>query len=454
MSTPQSSENETPMATPAPPAALSFTLDPNELANLRVFLNQTEEACLADASNLLAHFRNLANRMVDDTNRFSHDLLVNTISELQTQLNTTNHMLADQTAANSTLRQKYTRRKESMQVLENRITTLTLQMDNLNHALGQIRPNNTASAATPKIEKIPDPPKYSGGREELTPFLAQLRLKIHSNPDGYPTVQHKLAYLYSRLEGAALKQLMPLLQDDDTIAFGSLKEATDMLVQCYGDPDEKGTALHLLENLRQTNRDFSTYFAEFQRLMGILDYSEEAKLHMLKRGLSNEIKEKLVGVADEPTNFDGFVTLVKRLDNKIRAYAQETNRRTNRNSTNHIQPRTTTSSSRAAAPVAQAVAPRLPPATVQPSAIMNPQYLGPAPMDLSSGRRKLTVEEKAQRLAEGRCLYCGGFGHMAGTCPVKPANRRPVQAAALVSGGLPAPPSSDLLESGNDHSLA
>ena len=34
-------------------------------------------------------------------------------------------------------------------------------------------------------------------------------------------------------------------------------------------------------------------------------------------------------------------------------------------------------------------------------------------MDLSAGKKKLTLEERVRRLAEGRCLYCGGIGHMA-----------------------------------------
>ena len=34
-------------------------------------------------------------------------------------------------------------------------------------------------------------------------------------------------------------------------------------------------------------------------------------------------------------------------------------------------------------------------------------------MDLSARRKKLTLEERAHCLAEGRCLYYGGIGHMA-----------------------------------------
>jgi hypothetical protein len=32
-------------------------------------------------------------------------------------------------------------------------------------------------------------------------------------------------------------------------------------------------------------------------------------------------------------------------------------------------------------------------------------------------RPSLTKEEKARRIAQGLCLYCGGVGHLAGDCP-------------------------------------
>ena len=45
-------------------------------------------------------------------------------------------------------------------------------------------------------------------------------------------------------------------------------------------------------------------------------------------------------------------------------------------------------------------------------------------MDLSAGKKKLTPEERARRLAEGRCLYYGGIRHMAKSCPLAKAPLR------------------------------
>ena len=53
------------------------------------------------------------------------------------------------------------------------------------------------------------------------------------------------------------------------------------------------------------------------------------------------------------------------------------------------------------------------------------------PMDLSANRRRLSPEERARRLAEGRCYRCGGMGHMARACPLG-QQQKPMRAAKAV----------------------
>jgi len=46
-------------------------------------------------------------------------------------------------------------------------------------------------------------------------------------------------------------------------------------------------------------------------------------------------------------------------------------------------------------------------------------YTGPAPMNLTAGRQRISAEEKAKRFADGRCLYCGGLNHKAADCAAR-----------------------------------
>jgi hypothetical protein len=43
-------------------------------------------------------------------------------------------------------------------------------------------------------------------------------------------------------------------------------------------------------------------------------------------------------------------------------------------------------------------------------------YTGPAPIDLSAGKWRISAEERAKRFTDGWCLYCGGFKHRAAEC--------------------------------------
>jgi len=60
--------------------------------------------------------------------------------------------------------------------------------------------------------------------------------------------------------------------------------------------------------------------------------------------------------------------------------------------------------------------PRPPPASKTPETAPSGTvagYTGPAPMDLSAGKRRISAEERVKRFADGRCVYCGGFNHRA-----------------------------------------
>ena len=174
-----------------------------------------------------------------------------------------------------------------------------------------------------------------------------------------------------------------------------------------------------------------------------MDWNDGAKRSQLTRGLSNELKDQLVTV-DAPTALHDYVALLQRLDNRIRARAAE---RTNRSlplRQNSILPRNTTLTS---IPVtnhrthSNTIAPISSPHQLPPPSTQSGTHSGP--MDLSSMRRRLTTEEKTQRIREGRCLYCGGFGHMALSCPAKAAPRT-LRAHETILNLAPFPPTPNL----------
>ena len=254
-----------------------------------------------------------------------------------------------------------------------------------------------------RTEKVPDPPTFDGSREKLEGFVAQLRIKLFTDPTRFPTPALRMGYTFNRLEGRAQAQILPFVQDG-AFQLNDSDNIIRILEAAFGDPDPAATARTKLLSLKQGKKEFTAYFAEFQMLVSKLNWGEHAKLDALKEGVSIELRRQLLG-RTQGLSFDQFVGLCQQLDSEIRALQLHEGRH---HTPRQNQPRPQNTSS---------------PAT-------NQSATATGPMDLSASRRKLSEQERAARLREGRCLYCGGLGHMAAQCPNK--SRNPFRAAAAM----------------------
>jgi hypothetical protein len=269
--------------------------------------------------------------------------------------------------------------------------------------------NSDRSPAT-RSQKIPDPDRFNGDRDKLENFRLMVVLKLKGNEDWYPTEQDRLRYIFSRLEGSAQQQVISRVRLDGSIDFTSIEELWTVLERAFGDPDRKGTAQRTIQNLRQKNREFHVYLAEFQRHIEYTGFNEEAKKTALLNGISSELRELLVTQDIENTSLDDTIHVCQRIDQRHRA-AQALQRRpfTPRASfgSPHASPRT--------------------PATPTPAPLYSPSPItssSPAElMDLSAARVQrgpLTDAEKRRRREQGLCLYCGDGQHHVLNCPRKP----------------------------------
>ena len=169
-----------------------------------------------------------------------------------------------------------------------------------------------------------------------------------------------------------------------------------------------------MHNLKQANRDFSTYLAEFLRIAPDTEYDDNTKLAALREGLSHELRMTLMNIMDKPDTFDEYVTLLQKIDSKQQAEKHRVKSYTPR-TVNTPRVNTGNNTSFASIVRSSSINPPSVPAT-QPVTTMTGTH--PGPMDLSSGRfQKLSQEEKDRRTREGLCQYCGGAGHIARVCP-------------------------------------
>jgi len=225
-----------------------------------------------------------------------------------------------------------------------------------------------------------------------------------------------MGYAFNRLGGRAQAQILPFVQKGKFLLQDS-NDVIRILENAFGDPDPAATARSKLHSLKQGKKEFTAYFAEFQMLVSKLSWDEGAKLDALKEGVSIELRRQLLGPTHGLT-FDKFVALCQQLDSEIRALQHYEGRAGN---TSSYQPHNPQNQPRIHTPV--------------PNITTTTTTSEPEPMDLSAGgagRGKILEQERAARLREGRCLYCGCPGHMARHCPNKTRNRFRAAATQIV----------------------
>ena len=221
---------------------------------------------------------------------------------------------------------------------------------------------------------------------------------------------------------------MPYLRPDTSIDLQDLAALTAIFETAYGNPTKVADTEYKLKHIQQRNREFSLYYAEFQRYSVDVEWNEAAKLAALKMGISYQLQQDLVSIETEPTTVETFVTVCNRLDTRCRACALRNQRPTHSHklSTGPMPPpRTTSNSATSAAPST---------ATSSTTATGTQAR----PIDLSANQKRITPEERAKGMAEGRCRYCGGMGHFAANCPLAPRRLTASETTTVQTSAPPA----------------
>jgi hypothetical protein len=185
---------------------------------------------------------------------------------------------------------------------------------------------------------------------------------------------------------------------DDQVNLEKCEAFVMSLEEAYRDPDHVNTAERALTKRCLGNQDFVMYYAEFQRLIADLNWTDAAKCIALHRSLSEEHKD-ILSTQDLPKEWSSYITLVKKCNMQYHICKAESHRCSGQNkSTSTLDPCN--------------VSPVPAQPTPHPTSSSS-SHFGPIPIDLLAARHCLSHEECQKRIDEGHCLYCGGFNHMA-----------------------------------------
>ena len=258
--------------------------------------------------------------------------------------------------------------------------------------------------------KISDPDPFDGSRTALRMFKFALENKIAGNAHLFPSFAYEQSYIIGLLKGRAQSQIEARRRPDGSFPFSNRQELLAVLDQAFGDPDEAGTAQRKLSEMRQANRPFADYYADFQRYAPLSGWNPAALKFQLLRRISVELTALLHTVRTQTMTFEQLAEECQYIDSSVRAAAAAT-RATGRSS---LPPSGRT--------------PVTPAASAPPVSAPAPSS-GGDPMDLSAVRSTIprgpiSDDEKARRRAENCCLYCGDQGHHLRHCPRKPQGSR------------------------------
>ena len=290
------------------------------------------------------------------------------------------------------------------QMYKSQVTELIAERDELSHELLQnLCTQGTSRSASPpattKSTKLPDPPVFLGMLDPpVEDWLSKVRSKLRANHDYYPTEDIRIGYIENRVGGIATKHLVPQLRAGATNPFKSADEMLETLEQVYRDPNCCTTALQEFRKLYQGNRDFNSFWAEFQRLAAEIDYSPETLIDKLHNKVSVDLEQAIITELD--------LVDVYTLARKCQQYNINIQRLKARKAKFLSRSRTTpqnltqvqASYERTLATPATTTSPV--PCTTFPCVPITP-----------SERQKLQAENK--------CFYCKREGHRALECPAK-----------------------------------
>jgi hypothetical protein len=259
-----------------------------------------------------------------------------------------------------------------------------------------------------KIEepKAKDPSPFDGKKpHEAHLFIRSCQLVFALQPIKYQNEFTKVLYAISYLAETPLSYFQALYERPDFgLRFGTWELFKTHFLEHFGESNLVQNAEISIRNLRQTG-SASSYNSLFTELSNRINWNDSALKSQFYHGLKKEIKDELAKMLDIPDSLERFKSLVISLDNRMFSRRKEAQWESNRSSTFKTNSNQSSSSTPSKVP-------------------LNSTHSNPVAMEVDATQKKflpLTPEQKAERIKNGQCLYCGTKGHRFFECPKRAA---------------------------------
>ena len=281
----------------------------------------------------------------------------------------------------------------AIQTLVTQVSELTQRFHQLQPPTAPAPPAALAVPPTPPVPlsqsepRLPTPELYSGEPNFCRPFLTRCSMHFSLQPRTFEKEEAKVAFVLTLLTGRAALWGTAVWENRDQCC-SSFQALSAEMRRVFDRAVEGKEAARVLTDLRQGDRSVSDYSIEFKTLAAGCRWNEEAQWDHFLHGLAERVQREIYAL-DLPSTLNGLIDLALRVDARLSRIGQRT-------ATNPVPSRSENQRS---------------------SGLDTFGSHDPEPMQV--GRARLSREEKERRRSQGLCLYCGGNGHYAYSCPVK-----------------------------------
>jgi hypothetical protein len=312
-------------------------------------------------------------------------------------------------------------------------TSLLALIEELQSKISALETSPTTSSLSLKSTssrniKTTKPDTFHGSRSKLRSFVSQLAIYFALQPDDFTSDTNKIMFAASLLRDSAFDWFEPNLRKKDSdsppAVVTNYKTFLASLESTFGDIDAKATAERQLRSLRQTT-SASSYSTSFQQIVSFLEWDDAALGYAFYNGLKDSVKDELAK-DDRPASLSALMEKAIKIDNR-----QFERNREKQASLARSNPTTTTSTqqrfvpthlvqrpSLRSIPIPLASQPRSVPVQNTPVVKKELPTYQPIPNTSRSlhSSGKLPDTERAFRLQNNLCLYCGQSGHSVKNC--------------------------------------
>ena len=184
---------------------------------------------------------------------------------------------------------------------------------------------NSANTSTKKRRlKLQDPDKFTNSKngDPVKYWLSQMRGKMAADDDLYNTPARRMMYVMNRMGSDAFGHLEPRTRPNAPRPWKDSDEMLAYLERVFGDPNRRANAETQFRALRQGNKDFNTFWAEFQRLSIELDRNNATLISDLTSKLSYEMQRQLSTGNEKPTDLLKYAERCQRVAQRLKNTAR------------------------------------------------------------------------------------------------------------------------------------